>query len=70
MRNLPHVIKTSKIELREKEKWCAENFGVRWEAIGRRDGKWTYFWDGWGNNYRFHFMDSESAVLFALMWSS
>ena len=50
--------------------WCEENVGTRWR-VGHTDGTWCCFWAGTRDrtHFRFHFLNDEDAVLFALRWS-
>ena len=56
---------------KESKEWCEDKFGKRWEAVDHRDGSWCCFWCGPRDHahYRFHFRNSEDAMLFALRWS-
>ena len=51
--------------------WCYKQFGGDIDIISNRDGVWTSRWAGPDkfNYYRFHFQNSEDAVMFALRWS-
>jgi hypothetical protein len=51
--------------------WCEEKFGPRWEAIHHHAGSWCCFWCGPRDyaHYKFHFRNSEDAMLFALRWA-
>ena len=56
---------------KESKAWCEEKFGPRWEAIHHHAGSWCCFWCGPrdNENYRFHFRNSEDAMLFSLRWA-
>ena len=73
----PYAIRVKKVRnpdrspLNESKAWCEEKFGPVWEAVDYRTGSWCCVWCGPRDyeNYRFHFRNSEDAVLFALRWS-
>lgn len=51
-------------------RWCIEQFGRRWEAIGYRSGRWAMFWAGRGmpQQYRFCFALEQDRLMFMLRW--
>lgn len=51
-------------------RWCAQQFGQRWEAIGFRSGRWSMFWCGRDNpgKYRFCFAHEQDKLMFILRW--
>ena len=61
--------------------WCEDQFGLPWQAVDNRDGRWCFFWAYAGNPwtaipygcgayaYRLQFREQADAVLFALRWS-
>lgn len=54
----------------QMSKWCTQQFGPRWEAIGYRQGTWCTFWEGRDNfgMYRWHFKNEKDMVWFKLRW--
>lgn len=52
-------------------RWCEEQFGQRWEAIGHRSGRWSMFWAGRNDfdKYRFCFALEQDMIWFVLRWS-
>lgn len=70
MSDLPYTILTKKLG-HDAEKWCHDNFGERWFAIGRKSGNWTCFWAGRDNPkyYKWHFRNEKDALFFSLRWS-
>jgi hypothetical protein len=55
----------------EMSKWCEQQFGRRWEAIGNREGTWCVFWGGKGTpvHYRWYFKNEQDATIFLLRWA-
>lgn len=51
-------------------RWCEEQHGARWEAIGNRSGVWCVFWAGRDHydQYRFCFAHEKDMIWFALRW--
>jgi len=56
----------------EAGKWCEQEFGQRWEAIGHTDGLWCMFWAGRDahDKYRFCFAEEKQRMWFSLKWLS
>ena len=52
-------------------KWCEQQFGPRWEAVGYREGIWCTFWAGrdMPTMYKWYFKNHEDATVFLLRWS-
>ena len=52
-------------------RWCTQQFGQRWEAIGFQSGRWCMFWGGRENpgKYRFCFAHEKDKLMFILRWS-
>ena len=48
VRHLPYEVVMGKYHERLPLKWCQDNIGPRWSAIGpeRETGLWTVFWVG------------------------
>lgn len=55
----------------EAGKWCMDQFGTRWEAVGNQSGRWSMFWAGRDapKKYRFCFAEEQDMVWFVLKWS-
>jgi hypothetical protein len=64
------------IEVEATKRWCEQEFGVQWNAIGERSGTWTVFWNGPGSrrvngdggNYIWRFDNAEAVAWFKLHW--
>jgi hypothetical protein len=41
-----NIVIIHKTQQRQAQKWCQEQLGQRWEAIGNRSGRWCCFWAG------------------------
>ena len=69
IKELPYTVITKRLGP-DAEKWCIENIGERWFAIGRKTGKWTSFWCGREapKNYQWHFKEEKDAFWFGLKW--
>jgi hypothetical protein len=69
MSDLPYIIITKKLGP-DAEKWCRDNIGERWFAVGRKTGNWTYFFasDIDRKSYRWHFRNEKDAFWFSLRW--
>lgn len=54
------------------DKWCKEQFGPRWEAVGNRAGTWCCFWRGRSipGSYEWLFSDEKQFAWFMLRWSN
>ena len=71
-RHLDHEVLIDSNKHNAAARWCAEQFGQRWEAIGYRSGRWCLFWAGPGagpGKYRFCFALEQDRLLFMLRWS-
>lgn len=70
MKDLPYTILTKKLGY-AAEKWCDDNIGERWSAIGRKTGNWTCFYasDIDSKSYRWHFKNEKDAIWFSLKWN-
>lgn len=70
-RHLDHEVLVHKDQYRLASKWCEEQFGQRWEAIGYRSGRWCVFWAGRAEptKYRFCFALEQDMIWFVLRWS-
>jgi hypothetical protein len=70
-RHLDHEVLIDAHKHGPASKWCVEQFGARWEAIGNRSGRWCLFWAGRDapKKYRFCFADEKDMVWFVLRWS-
>ena len=68
---LDHEVLVHKDLHRPAGRWCEQQFGRRWEAIGHRSGRWCMFWAGPNdsNKYRFCFADEQDMMWFMLQWS-
>jgi hypothetical protein len=71
-RHLDHEVLVDAHKHGPAGKWCTEQFGQRWEAIGYRAGRWSMFWAGRDapKKYRFCFANEQDMVWFVLRWSS
>jgi len=72
LRKLDHEILIDAHKHRDAGAWCLQQFGKRWEAIGKNtDGDWCMFWAGRDafDKYRFCFAQEADAIVFALKWS-
>ena len=70
-RHLDHEVLIDSAKHRDAARWCAEQFGRRWEAIGYRSGRWCLFWAGPGagpGKYRFCFALEQDMLMFMLRW--
>jgi hypothetical protein len=67
-----NIVIIHKTQQRQAEKWCREQLGQRWEAIGNRSGLWCCFWAGNKDHdkYRFYFQNEKDALVFGLKWAS
>jgi hypothetical protein len=68
MKDLPYEVIIHKSKNHEAEAWCRQHFGLRWEAIGNRDGTWCCFWTGRELAYRYHFANERDMIWFSLKW--
>jgi hypothetical protein len=70
-RHLDHKVLIDFEQHRKAARWCAEQFGPRWEAIGHRSGRWSMFWAGRDQpgKYRFCFALEQDMLLFVLRWA-
>jgi len=70
MKELPYTIVTKKLG-NAAEKWCMDNIGERWFAVGRKTGNWTCFYasDIDRKSYRWHFRNEKDAFWFSLKWN-
>ena len=73
IRHLPYDVVLGKHHVGLPVKWCQDNIGPRWSAIGpeRETGLWTVFWVGpeAPEKYRWHFKHEKDYVLAVLRWS-
>jgi hypothetical protein len=71
LRKLEHSVLIDAKKHGDAGKWCLEEFGKRWEAIGNTDGYWTMFWAGREDHdkYIFHFAEEKDMMWFILRWS-
>jgi hypothetical protein len=70
-RHLDHEVLIDSGKHNDAARWCAEQFGRRWEAIGHRSGRWCLFWAGPGagpGKYRFCFALEQDMLVFMLRW--
>ena len=69
IKELPFTIVATKLSY-DAEKWCQENLGERYFAIGRKTGNWTVFWNGVKDRYRYtwYFRNESDAMWFMLRW--
>ena len=69
-RHLDHEVLIDSKKHNAAGRWCAEQFGQRWEAIGYRSGRWCMFWGGHPHpgKYRFCFAHEQDMLLFILRW--
>jgi hypothetical protein len=69
--HLDHEVLIDSEKHLKASRWCAKQFGQRWEAIGYRSGLWCLFWAGRDNpgKYRFCFAREQDMLLFILRWS-
>jgi hypothetical protein len=70
-RHLDYEVLIHKDQYREASRWCRLQFGLRWEAIGYREGRWCLFWAGRDqpDQYRFCFALEQDLLLFVLRWA-
>ncbi len=70
-RHLDHEVMIHRDQCRPVMRWCEEQYGPRWEAIGNRTGVWSVFWAGRGytDQYRFCFAKEKDMLLFILRWA-
>ena len=70
--HLDHEVLIDSEKHNKAARWCAQQFGQRWEAIGHRSGRWCLFWAGRNQpgKYRFCFAYEQDLLLFILRWSS
>jgi hypothetical protein len=70
-RDFVHTITLPKMKRQwEVDKWCTEQFGPRWEAVGYREGVWCCFWKGRSipGSYEWLFANEQDANWFMLKW--
>ncbi len=69
--HLDHEVMIHRDQCRRVMRWCEEQYGPRWEAIGNRTGVWSVFWAGRGHTdqYRFCFAKEKDMLLFILRWA-
>ena len=70
-RQLEHSVLIDAKKHRDAGAWCQQQFGKRWEAIGKNtDGAWCMFWAGQDNHdkYIFHFVEERDKLIFSLKW--
>jgi len=69
-RHLDHEVLIDSGRHNPAGRWCAKQFGQRWEVIGHRSGRWSMFWAGRDNpgKYRFCFAQERDMLLFILRW--
>ena len=70
-RHLDYEVLIDSEKFGDAARWCTEQFGQRWEAIGYRSGRWCLFWAGRDQpkEYRFCFAYEQDLLLFILRWS-
>ena len=73
MKQLPYGVQTDKKIIHDAERWCREQWGPRWEAIGNRSGTWCLFWGGTRvemapSTYQWWFETEEQRMWFSLKW--
>jgi hypothetical protein len=70
-RHLDHEVLIHKNQHHAAMRWCEAEFGLRWEAIGHRQGIWCVFWAGRDHydRYRFCFAREKDMIWFTLRWS-
>jgi len=73
MKQLPYGVQTTRKILHNAERWCVEQWGTRWEAIGNRSGSWCVFWAGPGRQYeeqqyQWWFETEQQQMWFTLKW--
>jgi hypothetical protein len=75
----PYMALIDKELHRPASKWCAEQWGSRWDPIDNRSGLWCMFWCGpsWNEDdkhkhrkYRVHFKTEEQCAWFLLRWGA
>lgn len=69
-RHLDYEVLIHKDKYSEASRWCRLQFGLRWEAIGYREGRWSLFWAGRNqpDQYRFCFALEKDMIWFKLKW--
>lgn len=75
MKQLPWGVQTDVSIVHQADKWCTEQWGPRWEAVGNREGSWCVFWNGPRRNdkkynmYQWWFETEEQQLWFILKWT-
>ena len=71
MSQLDYEVYTHKSVIEDAKKWCYEQWGTRWQALGNRSGTWSVFWAGreQAEHYRWNFATEQQALLFTLKWA-
>jgi hypothetical protein len=71
-RHLDYEVLINSGQHNQAGRWCTEQFGKRWEAIGYRAGRWSMFWAGREHpgKYRFCFALERDMIWFTLRWAS
>lgn len=70
MNHLDHEVLLHKDHHELARQWCHEQFGLRWNPLDNRSGRWAMFWAGRDrfDQYRFCFADKEDMLMFILRW--
>lgn len=69
-RRLDHEVLIHKDRHKPTRQWCHEQFGLRWNPLDNRSGRWAMFWAGRDHfdQYMFCFAKEEDMLLFILRW--
>ena len=70
-RHLDYEVMIHKDQCRKIMQWCDEQFGLRWNCLDNRSGRWAVFWAGrvHTDQYRFCFAQEQDMLMFILRWS-
>jgi hypothetical protein len=70
-RHLDYEVLIHKSQHHAAMRWCDAQYGVRWEALDHREGRWSIFWAGRDHydKYRFCFALEQDMLLFTLRWA-
>ena len=68
--HLDYEVMIYKDQCRKVMRWCEEQHGPRWEAVGNRSGIWCVFWAGreHTDRYKFCFAHERDMLMFVLRW--
>jgi hypothetical protein len=72
LKQFPYKTRIHRSHQGQARLWCEQRYGLRWDAISRRDGRWHCFWAGpkYGEYFDYWFAREQDFLFFALKYSS